>query len=93
MRSTRLAVLALTCLVLCMACATRHQIPATERQLQGTVTAAEQAYKALYAEHKAGQLTKAAMTRVNELYNAWRSTNQMLIDAVRARAVEVEPAP
>lgn len=92
MRSTKLCMFAFACLMLCAACVARYQIPATEQQLQGTVMTAEQSYRLLYLEHKASRVNKAAMVHVDKLYEAWRSTNQMLIDAVRAGAVQMAPA-
>jgi hypothetical protein len=87
----KLGVLALTCLLLCAACATHHQIPQTEHQLQRTVTTAESAYMALYTEHKANRLTPSAMANVDVLYASWRRTQALLIDAVRAGAIEWAP--
>lgn len=75
--------------LLCVSCATqRHQLPQTEQASQQTVTAAEEAYKRLYAEHKAQRLTDAAMADVARLYLFWRTTQGMLIDAIRAGALE-----
>lgn len=81
----------LACLLLCTACATQHQLPQTERQLQGNVIVAEDAYMSLYTEHKANRFSKTAMTQVNTLYNAWRNTHGMLIDAVRSGVIQWAP--
>jgi starvation-inducible outer membrane lipoprotein len=85
--------LMLSCLLLCSACITtpRYQLPRTEPQLQQTVKTAEQAYLALYQDAQAGRLTVPALVQVDRLYEAWRMTQELLIDAIRAGAIGVAP--
>ena len=84
--------LTLVCVALCLSCAgPRYQSPQSAQQFEHTVTTTEQAYKALYTEHTAQRLSKTAMVRVDEIYQAWRHTQGLLIDAVRAGAVTVAP--
>lgn len=87
----RYGVSVIAVLLLCAGCVTRHQLPQTERQLEGTVTTAERAYMALYREYQSKRHCPLAMGRVDEIYNAWRNTQRMLIDSVRAGAIEWAP--
>jgi hypothetical protein len=78
-------------LLLCAACAApRYQMPQTAADLEGTVSRAEQAYTKLYQEYRAGRLSKDALTQGDALYEAWRTTQDLLMDAVKAGAIRLK---
>jgi hypothetical protein len=88
----RVLILSLCCVFLFVGCAShRYQLPQTESQLQSTVQTVEQAYLTLYRDAQAGRLTVPALVQVDRLYEAWRTTQELLIDAIRAGAIGVAP--
>jgi hypothetical protein len=88
----RRVIFLVACLIYCAACAAspRYQLQQTKAGLQETVTSAEQSYQALYRENKAGRVTASSMILIDTLYESWRKTQQLLVDAVRAGAIKMK---